>query len=87
VKLQPSCNPKLILQPLSRIREYRCPCGWRRRWQTVLRAYAGNSPAALDAFERWLRREVDAIQTVVGGAAWADFTSSAGWMTSRGRFP
>jgi hypothetical protein len=59
--------------------------------------YVRNSPAALNAYEAWLGRDVDAVHGVVGGAYWTDFTSSVGRMVNNsgpastnrfsGRFP
>ncbi|WP_180283394.1 Ig-like domain-containing protein [Azospirillum oleiclasticum] len=46
---------------------------------SIFGVYVGNSPAAVNDFETWMDRPVDAILAYVGRNNWADFTGSASW--------
>lgn len=46
---------------------------------SIFGVYVGNSPSAVNDFETWMDRPVDAILAYVGRNNWADFTGSASW--------
>ncbi|MFT8247325.1 carbohydrate-binding domain-containing protein, partial [Roseomonas sp. BN140053] len=50
---------------------------------TQLGVYVGNDPGAVNNFEQWLGRPVDAVLGYVGHANWGDFVGSANWAATQ----